>query len=283
MKTIFTRIVTLFVTLAAVAVADEITQQQANEAFQRLLKVGQQSYEQSLDGVASGAKVRIADEVSVTVDGTSYQTGMKVYFQLANGNFVNPSLHRWNPQEKFKIFVVAPVAGYFVLIQNYPEDRPPTRQVYPDTKYPATFTVIPPGKLFELPVKFETDKDLRKETLVLTFARIDEPAIGESVAVTATRETTATVTETTTATITETETLQARVDRAPARPQNTLTGGVLMRPKNVTQTIDYLNKESNSKIRIVEPETAESNNRDDVAVIVLGEGKTAQFQLTLNK
>ncbi|GHT46198.1 hypothetical protein FACS189454_06960 [Planctomycetales bacterium] len=174
---------------------------------------------------------------------------------------------------------IAPVAGYFVLAQNYPEDRPPTRQIYPDKKYPKTFTAVPPGKSFELPVKFETDNDLRKETLVLTFARIDEPNVGESVTVTATRETTAS----TTATVTETTSLQTRVDRAPARPEKEPAGGVLMSAKNVTQTLDYLNKEIKTKTRIVETKETISGNKDDVAVIVLGEGKTAQFQLTLNK
>jgi hypothetical protein len=282
----------IFVTfLAAVAAADELNQQQAAEAFAKLLTAGQASYEKTLDGVANNAKVSIADEVRVTVGNTAYQTGMKVSFQLeSNGKFVNPSLHRWNPKEKFKIYITAPVAGYFVLAQNYPEDRPPTRQIYPDKKYPKTFTAIPPGKTFELPVKFETDNDLRKETLVLTFARVDEPNVGESITVreTATRETSATretATRETTQTpaVPETSSLQTRADRAPARPDKEPTGGVLMSAKNVTQTLDYLNKAVNTKTRIVESTETVSSNKDDVAVIVLGEGKTAQFQLTLNK
>ncbi|GHT46996.1 hypothetical protein FACS189454_08980 [Planctomycetales bacterium] len=110
MRTLTIIFVTLF---AAVAAADELNQQQAAEAFEKLLAAGQASYEKSLDGTASGAKVSIADEARVNVGGTTYLTGMKVYFKLeSSGKFVNPSLHHWSPKEKFKIYIIRPVAKH---------------------------------------------------------------------------------------------------------------------------------------------------------------------------
>ncbi|MDR2641460.1 MAG: hypothetical protein LBC74_01565 [Planctomycetaceae bacterium] len=282
----------IVVTLFAFPVfAEDISPTQAAEAFDRLLKM-------------SNSKVSISEETAVAVGNTNYQTAVKVWFQLeSNGEFVNPSLHRWNPKERFRVFVQTSVPAYFALYQNYPEDRPPTRQIYPDRKYPQTFPAVPAGSIFEVPVKFEMDNDLRKEIIILTFARIDDPHIGGSITVTATATASATATANTAnttvgaaagAAVTTTETLQTRTDAAPMRSAASATGGVLMGARDVNQALDYLSSLS-AKIGVagvsatasasvyVTSTTVASINRDDVAVYVFGEGKIAQIQLTLNK
>jgi hypothetical protein len=270
---------------AAGAVAGEVTHRQAAAAFAHLLETSN-----SKVSVSEESGVSVGEATAVTIAGTSYETAVKVWFQLTrNEAFVNPALHRWSPKEKFKVFVQSSVPVFFAIYQTYPDDRPPTRQIYPDKKYPKTFYAVPAGKIFEIPVAFETDNDLRKEIIQLTFARVDEPALGGTVVVTA-PATPGTDAGTAGPSPNVPEPLANQTDPAPARePTTTAPRGVLMQAKNVNVAMDHLSKfavavgSASTPSVSAASSTETSANRDDVALYVLGIGKTAQTQLTLNK
>lgn len=106
-----------------------------------------------------------------------YQMGVAVWFELSpSGQFVNPVKHRWDPLERFYVWINPAVPVTISLHQNYPEDRPPSRQVYPDVRYPATFQTFMPGP-HRLPVLFEMDDDLRNEIMSMVVVRADNPAL----------------------------------------------------------------------------------------------------------
>lgn len=102
-----------------------------------------------------------------------YQCGIAVWFQLENGRYVNPVKHRWDPEERFHIWIEPAVPVTISLHQNYPEDRPPSRQVYPDAEFPKTFMSFPAGRSSKLPVRFKMDDDLRNEIMSMVVVRTD--------------------------------------------------------------------------------------------------------------
>jgi hypothetical protein len=267
------------------AVAAEVTHRQAAVAFEQLLETSN-----SKVSISEASGVSVGDATSVTIADTSYKTAVKVWFQLTkNGAFVNPGLHRWNPKEQFRVFVQSSVPVYFAMYQTYPDDRPPTKQICPDEKYPQTFYAVPAGKIHEIPVLFETDNDLRKEIIHLTFARVDEPALGGTVVVPA-PATPGTNTGSASPSSNVPESLITRTDSAPPRETATAAPprGVLMQAKNVNTAMDHLSKftlaaSTTGTASVTAASTVTSGNRDDVALYVLGVGKTAQTQLTLNK
>jgi len=106
-------------------------------------------------------------------DAAALPAGVKVWFQLADGRFVSPTHHRWQPGEQFYIHLEAPVPLRVALFQNYPEDRPASRQVYPDRQYPESFRLMMPGQSTRLPTLFSMDKDLRDELMSIVVARVD--------------------------------------------------------------------------------------------------------------
>jgi hypothetical protein len=285
MRTLLLSLFLITITIFAhTAVAGEVTHQQAAAAFAQLLETSN-----SKVSVSEASGVSVAESTAVTIADTSYETAVKVWFQLTkDGKFVNPTLHRWNPKERFRVFVQSSMPVYFAMYQTYPEDRPPTKQIYPDKRYPQTFYAVPAGNVFEIPVPFETDNDLRKETLQLSFARVDEPSLGGTVVVTAT----AAATRNNEISATAIAQLTTRTDPAPARSNTTEPPrGVLMRPANVSTTEGTLKlniadnaSEANRNASVhVSSSTVTSVNKDDVALYVLGVGKMAQMQLTLNK
>jgi len=124
--------------------------------------------------VVPNDQVNIKPVPSIEAGKENIQLGIRIWFQLdKDKKYVNPVKHRWSPKERFHIFVEAAVPVQIHLFQNYPDDRPPSKVVYPDEKYPETFATVLPGKPYELPVLFEMDDDLRKEIVSMVVARAD--------------------------------------------------------------------------------------------------------------
>ncbi|MDR3182721.1 MAG: DUF4384 domain-containing protein [Planctomycetaceae bacterium] len=289
--TIFALTCTVFVTVLTAYVpvsAEELTRKQVEETFQKLLDSGRTAYDASLNKTEDGAKVSISDSVATAAVGTECRTGVKIWFQLAkDGSFVNPTLHRWDPGERFKIFILTPVPAYVALFQNYAEDRPASRQIYPDKEHPETFCAVPPGKPFALPVNFKMDDDMRSEILSLVISRVDEPRIGGTTIVQATATAAGSGTVTASATASVRQNIAERTDPV-TLTQTTVTRGVLMSPVDRSKANDFLTEQNTgkeaSKVSICSVSgVGESRSIDDVSVYVLGTGRTAQFQMTLSK
>lgn len=271
--------------ITTVLSAEEPSRQEVAKAFQELLVAGEASYAQSI----SDQKVSVTD-ASVTVASVSCQTGIKIWFKLEkDGSFINPTLRRWDPNDQFQIYILTPVPVYVALFQNYPEDRPATKQILPDKHYPATFCAVPPGRPYCLPVRFKMDNDMRNEILSFVISRIDEPRIGGTRIVSATA---IAATENSVAGATATVTVPDIANRTdpPSISSSSFAGasGVLMGPSNDGKASAFfagqdLNKEA-AKVSIVNSSTtASATTIDEIATYVLGAGKTAQFQMTLHK
>ncbi len=113
---------------------------------------------------------------------------VKIWGELAaTGQKVNLTKHRWNPKERFWLWIESAVPLQMAVFQNYPEGRPRSRQVSPDERFPKSFDTIVPGKPFRFPVMFQMDDDLRDEQVSFVFARSDFvlPATADVVSATA--------------------------------------------------------------------------------------------------
>ncbi len=256
--------------------ADDTRYSQAAQSFEQLQQ-GSQAIE--------GRRFEVGDE-EVTFAGSDrfdivpvpnldpgappYQMGVAVWFQLEpSGQFVNPVKHRWNPRERFYVWINPAVPMTISLHQNYPEDRPASRQVYPDVRYPATFQTFMPGP-HRLPVLFEMDDDLRDEIMSMVVVRADNPALP----------------------------VHAQPFVQDLQPQqlaggNTGAEGVGGAFRATAETMARFNQEAteqgtidgeSSRFTIVGPSGPETSMQpSDVQFFMLGCGLSHQFQLTLFK
>ncbi|MFH5806456.1 hypothetical protein [Alienimonas sp. DA493] len=117
---------------------------------------------------------------NLTTGGPPYQMAAKVMFELLGPDgrptgFVNPVRHRWQPGERFRMYVESSVPVYVHLFQDYPNTGRPSRPVYPDDRSAASFAPLPPGRLVQLPVDFVMDPDPADETMAVLLVRADHP------------------------------------------------------------------------------------------------------------
>jgi len=104
------------------------------------------------------------------------QTGVKIWFELADGTKVNPLKHQWNAKEKFYIYVEAAAPVYVWLFHETPAQKgKPAQsiQIYPDKRYPKSVNAIQPGRETALPVEFEMDDDEEDEIMSMVVVRAD--------------------------------------------------------------------------------------------------------------
>ncbi len=196
-----------------------------------------------------------------------FQCGIAVWFQLENGKYVNPTLHRWSPKEKFHVWIEPAVPVSISLHQNYPEDRPASRQVYPDSRYPETFRDFAAGERAKLPVAFVMDNDLRDEIMSMVVVRCDSGSLPIHSSGSSTASGNNAGTSGPGGTFRMTEQLQTRFNDE-SNSKGTING-------------------KNSRFIIVGPDQGNcpeiSANPDDVQFFMFGDGYHHQFQLTLKK
>ena len=69
--------------------------------------------------------------------GPPLRLGVKVWGQLLDGRFVNLTKHKWQRSEQFYLWLETAVPIQLAFFQNYPDGRPPSRQVSPDERFPG--------------------------------------------------------------------------------------------------------------------------------------------------
>ncbi|MDO4627774.1 MAG: hypothetical protein Q4C70_01185 [Planctomycetia bacterium] len=217
--------------------------------------------------------------------------GIKVWFELADGTFVNPTKKEWKPREKFYVHVQAAVPVYVALYQNYPESRPTSRQVYPNEKFTDSFKVLQPGQTTKLPVQFEMDNDMRDETMSMVVVRSDWEGIQNGLTTTAT----ASVTNNN-----GTAQVSAQVVTTGAGTMKSINDTIVAKKEltveNVKENIeDISDKEAKkitkfvndaadtAKFQIIGSSTATSTQPNDVCFYMFGSGNIGQWQLTIKK
>lgn len=125
-------------------------------------------------------RLNFGDEIDVTpvppapdTKTEPIQLALSIYFRLEDGKYVNPQTYKWREKEPFSMWVETAVPIQLHLFQNYSDDSPKSKAVYPDEKYSETFSSIFPGKPVKLPVNFQTDPGETKEMMSLVVARTD--------------------------------------------------------------------------------------------------------------
>jgi hypothetical protein len=256
---------------AAAAVQAEPSRKNAADAFDKMLEKGKIANTAAAKGTSKFA-------IAAQCGNTQVESGVKVWFELADGTLVDPAKHKWQRKEKFKIWFVSAVPVLVGLYQNYPHDQLKSRQVFPDKKFPRTFNVVPAGRPQMLPVEFITDNDLEDELMSMVLVRADadtsmlvetaEPEVllvhqeHESISISAER------TETTVAVI-----------------PGTMKGFEAMQKANDNINAMDDTKRASSKFAIVSCAGVKPRSRtpDEVATIVLGVGPVTQVQFKLHK
>ncbi|MDO5552709.1 MAG: hypothetical protein Q4G68_03020 [Planctomycetia bacterium] len=217
------------------------------------------------------------------------ELGIKVWFELKDGTLVNPIKHKWTNKEEFYIHVQAAVPVFVSLYQNYPEDRPRSRQISPDDQYPETFKAINPGqKDTRLPVRFATDDDLRDEVISMVVVRADWKEIQNNTSSTV-QNTTSTATTDSTRNSTTTTSGNGNIVVTTTINSNgvgTMKGinDVVNRLKSGESMNDAeTNQAKSAKMSIVGSLKEKSEVPDDVCMFMLKTGHVGQWQLTLFK
>ena len=109
--------------------------------------------------------------------GPPLRLGVKIWGQLLDGRFVNLTKHKWQRSEQFYLWLETAVPIQLAFFQNYPEGRPPSRQVSPDQRFPSTFATIMPGAPYRFPVLIQMDDDLRDEQVSIVVVRADSQVL----------------------------------------------------------------------------------------------------------
>ncbi len=100
---------------------------------------------------------------------------VKLWFEIVNGDqptgrFVNPEKYKFQRMERFRIWMDSATPITTAISQYYPNTGLAGKPVYPDTKYPSTFGIIPPGKPYPLPVLFAMDDTLEDEHMMIAIS-----------------------------------------------------------------------------------------------------------------
>ena len=283
---LFAAVVALTFGIAPALFADEAeTRRQAFiQGFEQLLKNTDEGLSKSAN---AGEKFAIAP---VVVDSTARNLGIKVWFSLEDGTVFNPVKRKMAPKERFYVHIQSAVPVFVSLFQNYPESRPESKQVYPDTKHPETLKVIQANVATKLPVPFEMDDDTRDEIMAMVVVRADAPQIQSTLQSTVTVTTTTTGTGTTTTTVPATTTVTAPTVVAQASASTTgtmksinddLAGKTMEDPRKFAIAAPTVER----GVSIVATTTATTTTTvpNDFAFYMLGVGHAGQWQLTLKK
>lgn len=111
------------------------------------------------------------------------QTGIKVWFEGADGKLINPSVYRFSPKEQFFVHVEAAVPVFVLLYQHFPKEEGKERKepilAYPIQKFPSSYRVLDPAESTKLFTKFETDGNGKAEYMSIVVARADWEEITE--------------------------------------------------------------------------------------------------------
>ena len=159
----------------------------ANKAFNQLLNefgTHLKASDALAKSAAAGGKfVAVAPSVPYAGGGGQFDgvdTAVRVWFELADGRFVNPRFYRWAPGEMFYVHVQSAVPVYVRLFQNFPASRSrsglvyrPSKLVYPTPNFPESFQIIMPGVSTRLPVLFRMDMNFNPEHMSILVSRAD--------------------------------------------------------------------------------------------------------------
>lgn len=217
--------------------------------------------------------------------------GIKVWFELADGTIVNPTKKEWKPRERFYVHVQTAVPVYVALFQNYPDSRPTSRQIYPNTKYSDSFKALQPGQATKLPVLFEMDDDMRDEIMSMVVVRSDWEGIQTGLTAQATAsvvhengsaQVSAQVTTRGAATMKSINDSAVTKEKATLEEVKENIAG--LSEKEAANLVKALNNASeNVKFQIVGSDVASSKQPNDVCFYMFGAGNVGQWQLTIKK
>jgi hypothetical protein len=204
-------------------------------------------------------------------NGMTYESGIKIWFELADGRYVDPTKHKWQRNERFKIWFESPMPAVVALYQNYQHDQLKSTQRYPDDRWADSFNVLPAGVPTVLPLDFKMDNNLEDELMSIILTRADNAEIlppGSSF---------------------DTEDWQSN-DDGMTGPGGSMKG---LKVKPVAyDTLQQKNKEilalpkkKGTKFEVFLEGGANNacQNPDDAAVVVLGVGSITQVQFQLHK
>ncbi len=297
----------------AVGVASGQERQEILDGFAKLRANSLQALEQGQvetlkTAVAKGPdeKVEIsvvtrAEIQAVIVAAQPVRLGLKICGQLldAAGNpaqFVNLTKHKWQRKERFWLWVESAVPVQLAVFQNYPEGRPPSRQISPDEAYPTTFGTLLPGKPVRFPVLFQMDDDLRDEIISFVVLRADAQALpinGAVVQATATAQATTIINAPlpTGPAVRVEAGAQAQALGANVNSNGTLKGAALKMSRDILSELNTQVRArpvvKGQKLDLVgEPPAqapAVSAESNDVAIVLLGVGRVAQKELVFHK
>jgi hypothetical protein len=214
------------------------------------------------------------------------QIGVAVWFQLgASGRYVNPVKHRWNPKEELFIWLQTAVPLQISIHQNYPEDILPSKHIYPDPRFPATFSTIMPGAPVKLPVKFRTDDDLRKEIISLVFVRPDAANVPIVTGVSAIATATAVAGGGAASATAVVEVPASGVAGPGGVIRGNLDQAIQSQVEFMSEFNDAANQGKHPRLEIIGPDAnvVTSATPNDVQFFAFGPGKQYQFQITLFK
>lgn len=232
-----------------------------------------------------------SSNTTTSVTTSASKLGIKVWFELKDGTLINPTKKRWDRREKFYVHIQAAVPIYVSLYQNYPDSRPTSRQIYPDSKYNDSFKAIQPGQSTRLPVMFEMDDDQRDEIMSMVVVRADWKGIQNGL----TTQATASVT-----TNNGTAQVSAQVNSTGVGTMKCINERVSTKKdlteKEIKETVQNLNDKQteqitkavneaaqSAKFQIVGSENATSSQSNDVCFYMFGPGNVGQWQLTIKK
>lgn len=136
---------------------------QNDQAFQQMCK--------PLPHGARALKFNAINDSGTTVPVSSQGMAVKVWFTDVQGNPYNPTKHRFNPRERFDIWICSNTPVVVSLFQNYPDDRPMSRLVYPIQNAGYTYQPLEPFKPVKIPVSFEMDDDMRTEIMSIVVSK----------------------------------------------------------------------------------------------------------------
>ena len=241
--------------------------------------------------------------------GPPLRLGVKVWAQLINpagqpGPYVNLEKYPWHRMERFYLWLETAVPLQLALFQNYPEGRPPSRQISPNLAFPQTFATIMPGVPYRFPVMLAMDDDLRDELLSIVVVRADAQVlpINGAPPITAPAEAAAAASM-----VIDTNPIppgsQITINgtaRSRTRPLSSMPGpGGVLKDVDITGTKEVtaeLHKQARSKpimksgrmkLGLVLPPPpampVSSPRFEDVAILLMGPGNVAQIELTLHK
>ncbi len=219
------------------------------------------------------------------------QIGVKVWFELADGTFVNPLARRWSPKERFYVHVEAAVPLYVSLLQVDPKTGDSTT-VYPSEKYENSKKVLQAGSSTRLPVVFAMDDDSNDEMMSLIVVRADWLGVDDEL----TRNAATSVESRNGRAVVTAELTEAAAGTMKSLCDASLSGkrvnSATIRKNNpeisadrAEEIADAINEDvSFAKFQAIAPaEIKESKNAEDVCFYMLGTSKVGQWTLKIKK